>query len=53
MMTITITIISVGVERRDAFIPTLGSSQAYMSVHPSVCPSVRLSLCPFFRVAFW
>ena len=53
MMTITITIISVGVECRDAFIPTLGSSQAYMyvhpSVHPSVCPSVCLSVCPSAR----
>ena len=45
MITITINITSVGVQRRNTFIPTLGSSQAYMSVPPSNCSSVRTSLC--------
>ena len=50
MITITITITSVGVQHRDGFIPQtgvwrtpVGSSRAYVSVYLSVCLSVYLS----------
>ena len=46
MITITITIKILGVQHRDAFITTLGSSWAYLSV----CISVSLSLCLVVRV---
>ena len=44
---------SVGVQRHYAFIPTIGSSQAYMSVCLSVRLSVYLPFIPVIRIAFW
>ena len=60
MITITITISSVGVQSYGAFIPQtgvrrtqVGSSQYYVSLSLSVSMSISLSLFQVFRVAFW
>ena len=48
---------SVGVQRRNSFIPTLGSGGHQWGpveiVCLSICPSVSPPLCPVFCVAFW
>ena len=38
-----------GVQRGDAFIPTLGSRRSYIYF----CISISLSLYPFLRITFW
>ena len=52
MININISITSVGVQRHDAFIPTLGSSPAYMSVSLPTCLYIYLSgsLRHFFAI---